>query len=82
MIWQSIHAPFTKMRHMWYESEVTASARDRIAGEVRPGMTTFDLDQIAGEIIRSTGGKSAFLGYCGYPGNICISINEVVIHGI
>ena len=63
-------------------AEVTAWARDRIAEAVRPGMTTFDLDQIAGEIIRSTGGKSAFLGYCGYPGNICISVNDVVIHGI
>lgn len=63
-------------------AEVTASVRDRIANEVRAGMTTFDLDQIAGEIIRSTGGKSAFLGYCGYPGNICISVNDVVIHGI
>ena len=78
---QNVHTPeeIIRIRHA---AEVTASARDRIAGEVRPGMTTFDLDQIAGEIIRSTGGKSAFLGYCGYPGNICISVNEVVIHGI
>ena len=63
-------------------AEVTASVRDRIAGEIKEGMTTFDLDQIAGEIIRSTGGKSAFLGYCGFPGNICISVNDVIIHGI
>ena len=68
-----------RIRHA---AAVTAGVRDRIAELIRPGMTTFDLDQAAGEIIRSTGGKSAFLGYCGYPGNICISINEVVIHGI
>ena len=78
---QTVHTAeeLIRIRHA---AAVTAGVRDRIAELVRPGMTTFDLDQAAGEIIRSTGGKSAFLGYCGYPGNICISINEVVIHGI
>ena len=78
---QTVHTAeeLIRIRHA---AAVTAAVRDRIADLVRPGMTTFDLDQAAGEIIRSTGGKSAFLGYCGYPGNICISINEVVIHGI
>ncbi|MCQ2378780.1 MAG: type I methionyl aminopeptidase [Victivallaceae bacterium] len=61
---------------------VTGQVRDAIAAEVRAGMTTSDLDQVAGEIIRATGGKSAFLGYGGFPGNICISVNDTVIHGI
>ena len=61
---------------------VTAEVREQIAALAKPGMTTFDLDQLAGECIRATGGKSAFLGYCGYPGNICISVNEEVVHGI
>ncbi len=61
---------------------VTAEVRDAIAAGVRVGMTTFDLDQFAGELIRATGGKSAFLGYHGYPGNICISVNDEVVHGI
>lgn len=65
-----------------FAAEVTASVRDSIAKLARPGMTTFDLDQLAGELIRETGGKSAFLGYYGYPGNICISVNEEVVHGI
>ena len=59
-----------------------AIARDKIAEYVRPGMTTKELDMIAGEIITSMGGRCAFLNYHGYPGNICISLNDEVVHGI
>ena len=62
--------------------QLTAQVRDQIAAAIQPGMTTWDLDQLAGEYIRATGGRSAFLGYHGFPGNICISVNEEVIHGI
>ncbi len=61
---------------------LTASVRDDLAAMARPGMTTFDLDRLAGELITRTGGTSAFKNYCGFPGNICISVNDVVIHGI
>lgn len=76
-----IHTPeeIDRIRHA---ASVTADVRDAIAAAAHPGMTTFDLDQIAGEIIRRTGGISAFKNYCGYPGNICISVNDVVVHGI
>lgn len=76
-----IHTPeeISRIRHA---AAVTGQVRNSIAAEIRPGMTTFDLDQIAGEIIRATGGTSAFLGYGGFPGNICISVNDEVIHGI
>ena len=63
-------------------AQLTAQVRDSVAKLAKPGMTTFDLDQLAGELIRETGGKSAFLGYRGYPGNICISVNDEVVHGI
>ena len=63
-------------------AQVTAEVRDKIAGAIEPGMSTAQLDQIAGAYIAETGGTSAFLGYCGFPGNICISVNEVVVHGI
>jgi methionyl aminopeptidase len=49
---------------------------------VRPGLSTLDLDRSAGELIRRRGGSSAFLGYHGFPGTICISLNDEVIHGI
>ena len=61
---------------------MAGKARDRIAEFVRPGMSTKELDMVAGEVIHSMGGKCAFLGYHGYPGNICISVNDEVVHGI
>lgn len=48
-----------------------------------PGKTTTrDLDSIAARVVAEAGGSCAFLGYRGYPANTCISVNEVVIHGI
>jgi methionyl aminopeptidase len=52
------------------------------AAMVEPGRTTKELDEVAGELIARYGGKSPFLGYKGYPGNICVSVNEEVVHGI
>jgi len=53
-----------------------------IEKELRPGVTTGDLDRIAEEFIRSHGAIPAFKGYQGYPANICASVNEQVVHGI
>jgi methionyl aminopeptidase len=49
---------------------------------IQPGITTMDLDQLAGEKIRARGARSAFLGYRDFPRNTCISVNEQVVHGI
>ena len=62
----------------------------RLAGEVREavkayakvGMTTRELDLYARKIIKKGGAEPSFLGYNGYPANICISVNEEVVHGI
>lgn len=59
-----------------------AEVLEAVAGMVRPGVMTKELDQAAGELIAQKGGKSPFLGYRGYPGNICASVNEEVVHGI
>ena len=53
-----------------------------IEKELRPGVTTGELDRIAEEFIRSRGATPAFKGYQGYPANICTSVNEQVVHGI
>ena len=53
-----------------------------VAALVVPGRTTQELNEAAGELIVQQGGKSPFLGYRGYPGNICVSVNEEVVHGI
>lgn len=53
-----------------------------VAVLVEPGRTTAQLNEAAGEFIRQRGGKSAFLGYRGYPGEVCVSVNDEVVHGI
>jgi len=63
-------------------ARATAWVRDELALRVQAGMTTLEVDRLAGELIRRTGGKSAFLGYRGFPGQICISVNDEVVHGI
>ena len=76
-----IHTP-EEIKRIRRAAEVTAGVRDEIARLAHPGMTTFDLDQLAGTLINASGGRSAFKNYHGYPGNICISVNDVVVHGI
>ncbi len=53
-----------------------------VAAVVRPGMTTREIDEFAADRIRAYGAQSAFLGYKSYPCNICISVNEEVVHGL
>ncbi len=55
---------------------------ERVSALVRPGITTGEVDRAAGEMIAEAHVKSAFLGYRKFPGNICISVNEEVVHGI
>ena len=69
-----------------------AAMRDagRITGEallvardmVRPGISTYEIDQAIRRHIEKCGATPAFLGYCGFPASACISINDEVIHGI
>jgi methionyl aminopeptidase len=47
-----------------------------------PGATTKDLDELAAKVLADHGAKPNFLGYGGFPGNICTSVNDVVVHGI
>jgi methionyl aminopeptidase len=53
-----------------------------VASLAQPGRTTAELNEAAGQFIRECGGKSPFLGYRGYPGHICVSVNDEVVHGI
>jgi len=55
---------------------------DEVAAWVKPGVTTKEIDVYAASRIKHHGGKSAFLGYRKYPCNICISVNEQVVHGL
>jgi methionyl aminopeptidase len=53
-----------------------------VAGKIRPGVTTEELDQAAEKYIRSQGAEPAFKGYRGFPGSICTSPNSMIVHGI
>ena len=53
-----------------------------LAGKIRPGVTTADLDKAAERFIRSQGATPAFKGYRGFPGSICASPNSMIVHGI
>ena len=55
----------------------------RVAGEaVKPGITTYEIDTIVRKYIEKQGATPSFLGYGGFPASACISVNNVVIHGI
>ncbi len=59
-----------------------ARVLDRISALIRPGITTGDVDAAAADFMSEEKCKSAFLGYRKFPGHICISVNEEVVHGI
>jgi len=61
---------------------VAAEVLDMVGNWIRPGVTTREIDAYAAALIRERGAKSAFLGYRKYPGNLCISVNEQVVHGL
>lgn len=61
---------------------IASQVLQSVAGAVAPGVRTRELDELAAEVMRLHGVRSAFLGYMGYPAQCCISINETVIHGI
>ena len=53
-----------------------------VGKHIRPGIRTIELDKIAEEFIRDHGATPAFKGYEGFPGSLCISVNDAVVHGI
>ena len=71
-----------QIERMRKAGRVTAGALDAVARAAKPGVTTLELDAIADDYIRSFGGIPSFKGFCGYPGSICASVNEEVVHGI
>lgn len=61
---------------------ILAATLDLIESSIRPGITTKELDRLAERFIRSRGAKPTFKGYRGFPGSICASPNEMIVHGI
>ena len=72
----------SEIRLMRKSGAITAGALDAAEKALRPGMSTKELDRVVEDYIRSHGARPSFKGYGGFPGSACISINQVVIHGI
>lgn len=53
-----------------------------VAGILKPGITGIEIDKAAEEFIRDHGGRPAFKGYHGFPSTLCVSYNDIVVHGI
>ena len=71
-----------EIARMQKAGKITAGALIAAGEAIRPGMTTKELDMVVRKYITSHGAKPSFLGYGGFPGSACISVNDEVIHGI
>ncbi|MDO8513347.1 MAG: type I methionyl aminopeptidase [bacterium] len=61
---------------------ILAKIRDQLVSIVKPGITTYELDQFAYKKITESGGYPSFLHHSGFPASICTSVNDEVVHGI
>lgn len=62
--------------------QLTRDALDYAETLIKPGISTLELDNLVKKFIIESGGQPSFLGYDGFPGSICASVNEMVVHGI
>jgi len=72
----------TEIEQMAESGAILVKTMNLLAGKIRPGVTTRELDQAAEKFIRSQGAEPAFKGYRGFPGSICTSPNSMIVHGI
>ena len=71
-----------QVEKMRASAQITKETLDLLEQHIKPGVTTAQLDKLAHDYIISRGGKPNFLNYNGFPGSICTSINDEVVHGI
>ncbi len=71
-----------EIKIMRHAGSIVALVHQEMAKVVEPGISTFELDKIAYDIIKKNKAIPTFLGYEGFPASICTSINEEVVHGI
>ena len=72
----------TEIERIRTSCRIAAEAMLAVSEELKPGVTTDHLDQIADRYIRSQNAAASALGYRGFPRSICISVNDEVVHGI
>ncbi len=71
-----------QVEKMRASAKITKEALELLEKNIKPGVTTAQLDKIAYDFIISKGAKPNFLNYNGFPGSICASLNDEVVHGI
>jgi methionyl aminopeptidase len=71
-----------EVEHMRAACRLASQILDEISTMLCPGMTTKEVDLAAARLMTDAGCRSAFLGYKKFPGNVCISLNDEVVHGI
>lgn len=71
-----------EIERMRKAGEITGRILSRVAMRIKPGIMTQELNELAEEAVREFGVKPAFKGYQGFPANICVSVNDQVVHGI
>lgn len=71
-----------QMRAIRDAALIVNDIHEALRAGVKPGMTTADADAIGARVLEAAGATSNFLGYYGYPAHICVSVNEVIVHGI
>ena len=62
--------------------QILGRVHNEVAKELKAGMTTWDIDHLAEDLIRSYGCTPSFLNYQGFPASVCVSVNDEVVHGI
>lgn len=71
-----------EVEQMRIAGRITAETFEVLKDHIKPGVTTMELDKIAAQFISKSGAMCSFYQYSGYPGHICISVNQEVVHGI
>ena len=71
-----------EIERMAAAGDILVRTMNLLAGKIRPGVSTRELDQAAEKFVRSQGAEPAFKGYRGFPGSICASPNSMIVHGI
>lgn len=71
-----------ELKIMQEAGRIAANALKVAGAAVEPGVSTWEIDRVARRYIEEQGAKPTFLGYGGFPASACVSVNEVVIHGI
>ena len=72
----------TEIEHMREAGRILAIVHEELEKFIKPGISTWDIDKKGYELIKSFGCEPSFLNYNGFPGSICVSIDDEVVHGL